>query len=431
MHPNLSFEQAPPLSVPLRFFLTAPLFGMAAGLLLFYMGGGMLASRWMPGALAATHLLVVGFMLQAMCGALLQFIPVATGGNVWRPALVAGIVHPLLVIAAILLVTAFLGQGQGLFMVAAAGFVMGLGLYLVVVGTALWRTSAQGGTLLALRIAVIGLLVTLGLGITLAISLAGAGGGNQLPLLSLTDIHAAWGLGGWSLVLLAGVSYYVVPMFQLTPAYSGWLARGIPLALLVVLLWWSLQLVDTTADNRMVILLCGLGIAGMFAMETLHLQSRRRRKVRDVTLLFFRVAMLSLLGLLLSAGTFALLPDLWNDPRAAVWLGMLAIVGVFVSAIGGMLYKIVPFLCWLHLQRLCTANRLPPTMNQMIAEPAMRRHYFVHLFALGLLLAAVWAPVVARLAGLMLTADFLLLWLNLLGALRVYARFKDRIPASA
>jgi hypothetical protein len=70
-------------------------------------------------------------------------------------------------------------------------------------------------------------------------------------------------------------------------------------------------------------------------------------------------------------------------------------------------------------------------MNQMIAEPAMRRHYFVHLFALGLLLAAVWAPVVARLAGLMLTADFLLLWLNLLGALRVYARFKDRIPASA
>jgi hypothetical protein len=31
MHPNLSFEQVPPIDVPFRFFLTAPLFGAAAG----------------------------------------------------------------------------------------------------------------------------------------------------------------------------------------------------------------------------------------------------------------------------------------------------------------------------------------------------------------------------------------------------------------
>ena len=38
MHPNLSFEQAPAISVPYRFFLTAPLFGAAAGLLLAWLG---------------------------------------------------------------------------------------------------------------------------------------------------------------------------------------------------------------------------------------------------------------------------------------------------------------------------------------------------------------------------------------------------------
>ena len=65
MQPNLSFEQAPPISVPYRFFLTAPWFGVAAGLLLAFMGEDMLASRWTPGALAGTHLLVAGFMLQA------------------------------------------------------------------------------------------------------------------------------------------------------------------------------------------------------------------------------------------------------------------------------------------------------------------------------------------------------------------------------
>ena len=60
----LSFEQSPPLAVPLRFFLTAPLFGVAAGLLLAWGHAEIFASRWTPAALATVHLTTVGFMLQ-------------------------------------------------------------------------------------------------------------------------------------------------------------------------------------------------------------------------------------------------------------------------------------------------------------------------------------------------------------------------------
>jgi hypothetical protein len=421
MHPNLSFEQAPPIGVPYRFFLTAPWFGAVAGLLLAYLGGDMLASRWTPGALAATHLLVVGFMLQAMCGALLQFVPVAAGGNIWRPNWVAGAVHPLLIVAVTLLVAAFLSARPVLFMAAAHVFLVTLGFFGVVVSIALWRTPAQGATIMALRIALLGLLVTMGLGATLATGLAR---GGDLPLLILTDVHVAWGLGGWALMLVAGVSYFVVPMFQLTPAYPLWLARGLPLLLLGVLLVWSAQFVGFGDSLRMGILLVGLGVGSAFAVETLYLQSRRRRKVSDTTLLFFRTAMLSLLAIFLSALLFAMRPDFWDDPRAAVWIGMLALVGVFVSAIQGMLYKIMPFLNWLHLQRLCGLNMLPPTMNQMIPERAMRRQYYVHLLGLALLLLAVWLPVLARPAGLVFAADCVWLGVNLLMAVRVYRRFK-------
>jgi len=428
MHPNLSFEQAPPLSVPFRFFLTAPLFGVAAGLLLLVQGGGMLSSRWMPSALAGTHLMVVGFMLQAMCGALLQFVPVAAGGNIWRPRWLAGWVHPLLVIAALLLATAFLSELPALFLAAAHSFTLALGAYLLVVGFALWRTEARGATIAALRIALAGLLVTLLLGVTLATGLAR---GSDLPFLTLTDIHAAWGLGGWALTLLAGVAYYVVPMFQLTPAYPTWLARGVPLLLLTVLLFWTAQYFGFSDNTRMVLLLGGLGVAGIFAAETLHLQSRRRRKVSDTTLLFFRTAMICLLAVLLSVLLFAILPALWADPRAAVWLGMLVLIGVFVSAISGMLYKIMPFLIWLHLQRLGGLNSLPPTMNQMISERAMRRQFYVHLGALALLLVAVWLPALARIAGLAFVLDCALLALNQVVAVRVYLGFKNRIHAGA
>src|ERR1019366_10526318 len=115
MQPTLSFEQAPPISVPYRFFLTAPLFGSVAGLILAWLGPAALESRWSPGALAMTHLIVVDFMLQAMCGSLLQFVAVVAGANIWRPRLVATLVHPLITAGAGVLSTAlFLGAG-GLF----------------------------------------------------------------------------------------------------------------------------------------------------------------------------------------------------------------------------------------------------------------------------------------------------------------------------
>jgi hypothetical protein len=283
-------------------------------------------------------------------------------------------------------------------------------------------------TIVALRIALISLLVTMTLGAVLATGIAR---GEPWPLLVLTDVHAAWGLGGWALILLAGVSYFVVPMFQLTPAYPGWLARSVPLLLLALLLLWSASLLGFDEQGRMWIFLGGLGVAATFATATLYLQNRRRRKVSDTTLLFFRVAMLSLLALLLSALLFAVLPDWRDDPRQAVWLGMLVLVGVFVSAINGMLYKIVPFLNWLHLQRLCGLNTLPPTMNQMIPERTMRRQFYMHLAALLLLLGSVWAPVLARPAGLAFAVACAWLGLNMLTAVRAYTRFRNRIRASA
>ncbi len=428
MHPQLSFEQAPPIGVPFRFFLTAPWFGMAAGLLLFIAGEDMLSSRWTPAALAGTHLLVTGFMLQAMCGALMQFVPVAAGGNIWRPRFVAACVHPLLIASACLLVTAFLSQRAPLFLAAAHGFVLALGLFILVVGIAVWRTPARGPTIVALRIALLGLMVTVIFGVTLATGIAR---GTDWPLLALADVHAAWGLGGWGLILLAGVSYFVVPMFQLTPSYPAWLARGLPFLLLAVLLAWTTQFQIVNQGVNMAIFIGGLGIAGLFALETLRLQQRRRRKVTDVTLLFFRTGMLSLLAVLVSALVFIALPDLGLDPRAAIWMGILAIIGVFVSAINGMLYKIVPFLNWLHLQNICGLQAVPPTMHQMIPEKAMRGQLYAHLAALALLLAAVWLPALARPAGLAFALASAWLGYNLFGAVRVYTRFRNRIRASA
>ena len=427
MHPNLSFEQAPPISVPYRFFITAPWFGVAAGLVLAWLGDEVLVSRWAPGALAMTHLLVTGFMLQAMCGALLQFVPVAAGGNVWRPNVLAMVVHPLLAVGAILLAAAFL-TAKGLYFTAAAHvFAVAIGSYVVAVGLALRRTPGQGPTLMALRLAVVGLAVTAALGITLA---TGLGNGRSLPLIEITQVHAAWGLGGWALMLVMGVSYYVVPMFQLTPPYPARLAWALPPGMIMVLTLWSWQLAGTVAVWQKAVLFVGILLAAAYAAITLILQSRRRRKITDPTLIFFRVAMACLLLIAASNLWFAFDGETGNDPRATVWLGLLAIPGVFVSVISGMLYKIMPFLNWLHLQRICAPGMPTPNMRDMIPEAAMLGQLRLHAVALAALLAAVPLPLLARPAGLLFAASCAWLGYNLAGGVRAYLRFRDRILVS-
>lgn len=427
MNPNLTFEQAPAISVPFRFFLTAPLFGVSAGLALAWLGPAALESRWTPGALALTHLLTMGYMLQAMCGALLQFVPVSTGANIWRPGLVADVAHPLLALAALLLVLAFILGWPALFKVAGPMFAAALGGYLLVVAVALWRTQARGRSLQMLRLAIFGLLVTLILGTVLAVAL---GWQTGWPLLVVANVHAAWGLGGWALILLVGVSYLALPMFQLTPPYPDWLTRLLPPGMLLLLCLWSLQLLawDNAAQSwQSGVALAGLLLSALYALVTFRLQARRRRRLVDATFLFWRGAMLSLLALAVSWAALAMLPGVAEHPRVPLWMGVLAIAGVFITAINGMLYKIVPFLNWLHLQKLGGLTVQPPNIRQMIPEPAMQGQLKVHFSALILLLAAVLWPSLARLAGLLFAASCLWLEWNLVGAVRRYVVFRDRV----
>ena len=60
----------------------------------------------------------------------------------------------------------------------------------------------------------------------------------------------------------------------------------------------------------------------------------------------------------------------------------------------------------------------------------MRGQMRLHFTALGLLLATVLLPALALPAGLAFTASCLWLEWNLVGAARVYARFRDKVRAT-
>jgi len=418
MQALLSFENAPPFAAPLRFFITAPLFALLAGLLLLIDGADLFASRWLPATLAATHLITIGFMLHVMLGALIQILPVVAGANLARPLRVAAIVHPGLSGGALLLAAGFY-FGQPLLLEIGAGLLgISVLVFLLAAGRALFGVPSTSPTIRGLKLALLGLLTVVALGIVLALAMAR---GWALPLPELTDLHAGWGLAGWAGVLLAAVAYVVVPMFQLTPGYParpGWL---FPLLIIALLLLWSLA-VGFALPWLVRLAQAALALAGLaFAGLTLRLQGQRRRARADATYRYWQlglVASIFALGMLLTA---ALAPKLAELPGWTLFFGILLLAGGFLPFIIGMLYKIVPFLAWLHLQNQGQGKLPAPNMNRILPDLAMQRQMKAWLLAVVLLLAAVVLPDwLARPAGLALMLASGGLAFNLLAALRRY-----------
>ncbi len=381
----LSTRQTPPLAVPLRFFLTAPFF-LALGGLLLLADPDALTGRWSGTFLALTHLWVLGVMLMVMLGALQQIIPVLVGVPLQRPLAVSRWSHALLTPGVLLLAAGFLFRLRWCFPAAAVLLAGGILRVVVPAWRAVRRSPSAHATALGIRLALAALLVTLSLGIWLAL-----GQGGILPLArSWTDLHLTWGLGGWTLLLVSAVAWQVVPMFQITPRYPRPFMEAFAPLLGVALAGWTLAEGTTGPLRQAAAVLLSL-LPCAFALVTLDLQRKRRRRLPDATLDFWRLAMASLLA---AVALWWLEQGYGGLPE---WLpGLLVAVGFAGSAIFGMLYKILPFLVWLHLTLAVQARgevpRGIPNMKQVIPASRPRLLFRVHLVWLGLLLAAPWQP---------------------------------------
>lgn len=460
----LAFERNPPLSAPLRYFLSAPLFAALAAGLLLMQGADALSSRWSPATLALTHLLTLGCLSMTMVGALLQLLPVVAGVALPRAALVSNVAHLGLCAGSLLLAAGFWLQRPLLFQLALATLLPALLMLLAACALGLWRHAGElkqqargdaSPTVTGIRLALAALAVTVTLGGLLAAAFAWPAGfartvsaasravaaawsvaffpvaPNTPSLPTLLDLHVAWGLLGWLGVLVAGVAFQVIPMFQVTEPYPPYLTRwfGKLAFLLLAALSLGYALGDDAGDGlprRAVALLLG-AVFALFALSTLWLLARRKRPRAEPTTIFWRCAMASLLAA----------PLVWLLPYAAtarpLALGVLMIVGFGLSSINGMLYKIVPFLVWYHLQPTpARAAGLVPGVNRIIAERHARWQLGLHLLALALLLAACYQPaMLARPAAALLCASCLALWWNLFAAVRLYGRLSALAPKAA
>ncbi len=420
---GLSLETIPPIFTPFRFFLSAPLSGILAAILLIYSGTDIWLTRWNINNLALTHLLTIGFMLIVMLGALYQFIPVMTGQLIPGSKKLASSIHIMISLGVLTLVTGFLSHSRIFFILAL--FFLGIGLCLFA-GSLLPLLIARLQNQLIvflLRILYLVLMVTLGLGLYML--LAHAVPSLEIDFRNYTDLHVLWGLAGWIVLIIMAISSQVIPMFYVTPEFSRNYLKMLSLAILITLV--SLSLYQGGYIKALEVLLT-LELL-IFVVYTLHLIGQRKRKIADVTIYFFRLSLVSLLvgiiiwwlGRYLAQQTFYFL------------LAIVMIYGLAISAITGMLHKIAAFLIFLHLQKLSlsrpTAISLVPNMKQVISSQNSWIQFMLFLLSYAFILVSVFFPQLTVLAGVFMLLSFSWLAYCLFQAIRRYQKIQLEILA--
>lgn len=374
-------------------------------------------SLFAPETLVSVHLITIGWLSVLILGALRQFVPVITatrpvGDRVagWALAAING--------GLVFMAAGFLGLGGrvpwGAMPWLPAGGALVIAGMLVdacTIAQPLWRTRPLPLPARFVAAGLAFLVITLGLGLTMALALARPDGfapallGQRLAHGLAT--HLVAGIGGWFTLTAMGVSYKLLGMFTLAPEDRGaageWTFRlsagGLALVLVTGLVPKNVPALAWAGW-----LAAGSGLA-LYLADMRRLYGSRRRRELELNGRFAVWALTALaagLVLLAIAGTLG---------KVGVLAGPLAYLFLFgwLSGLGlSQMYKIVPFLTWIERFGSRMGRGPVPRVQDLVDEPRARPWFIVYFAAVvggtlaGLFgAAAAWR--VCALAGLVAT----------------------------
>lgn len=410
MFRGLSTEQAPPISVPFRFFLTAPIFAILIAIVFFQYPSDVIFNRYSNVAIAITHLFTLGIMSMIMLGALQQMLPVLAGVVIKKPLIFANVVHITLTLGTLGLSGGFLYSLDSLLIVGAILLTISFSFFLFTVASLLFKVKYLTSTVNAMKIFIIASAITVFIGLYLV----GAHITSSVSSIhySIVNIHIVFALFGFAFILIMGVAFQVIPMFYVARDFPKDIQNKFPrvvFGMLILFGVFSLIKMDTQA---IIYILSVMAI--IFAYYSFQSLNNRRRPVFDITLWYWKLSMGSLI-----VSMFMLISDI------NIYATTIVIVfGFLYSVLQGMIYKIVPFLSWFHLSS--RGHFDIPTLREFILEFDIKIQFYIYVssifcFILAVLLNNIFLYIGA---GLFIVSNILLL-VNMIKAMKTYKKLSQ------
>lgn len=403
---------APSVSLPLRFMLT----GLAV---LFVAIGWIIAKpsilasyHYNQYVIAATHLVVLGFICTVVMGAMYQLVPVALETKLYSERLAKWqfVIHVIGFVGMVAMFNVWNMKQVGHFGSALA---LGVGLFVYNMARTLWRVPKWSVVATAITAALAWFSLTIFVGLSIAAAkcvyesnegLATAEGVKQVvgglrvvagivsrfDAIGAMHAHAHLGVVGFFVLLIVGVSYRLIPMFTLTEVQSK---RRAALSILLLNIGLAGAVTTILLRSPLKLMFAVIVVGGLvfFGWELWAMLRACKRPALDWGLKTFLVAVallipVCMLALVLSWPTlpmnqfFSMLENVY---------GFLGLFGVVTLAILGMLHKILPFLVWFGVYSPHVGRAQLPLTSQMVSERAQLAGLAAYLAALAIISVAI------------------------------------------
>ena len=374
-------------------YFSCALVALVAALSLMALGFGYPSEALAaPQTLVVVHLLAIGWLTLLMMGALLQFLPVLVGHELWGSrlapvALVLVLAGLALLLSGFAAIDGWPGLPSALLPIGGLVLLAGFCVAAAVLMVTLLRAETLPLPAAFVGVGVISILVTAVVGETLAAALSGMIGGEfSLALMTHgVSLHAGFGLGGWLSFAAMGVSYRLVSMFLVAPERKGnwpkavfWLG-GMALAALLMALG---VLLATNAPWPAGLAAAGaaaLACIGAYLADMVGLYRTRRRRALELhtAAAIGAFAMLILGAMLLTIGACTAQEGSITAAVFVLALGWLSGLGL------AMLYKIIPFLTWLECFAPLMGRMATPRVQDLVCEDRAALFFWMYFAAVA------------------------------------------------
>ena len=411
---GLSLDQAPPISIPFRFFLSAPIFGVLLGLLILFSSSLEITNQYSSIAIAAVHLFTLGILSMIIFGAMQQMMPVLAGAVIKKPLLFGNIVHTSLVLGTLGFTCSFIFDIKMFLHIGVMFLSICFLVFFTLTIKLLFKVEYLTSTVKAMRLFSIAGLITFFFGLYLAFSHISANMSENYYF--FVNTHVLFALFGFAILLIMGVSFQVIPMFYVAKDFPKFVQNKVPF--IVFLLLFIAALFFFFEINFFVLKLVFAIIFIVFSYFGLNSLNNRKRPVFDVTLWYWKLSLFML--------SFSMLIWLFDIFESNFILAIIFAFGFLYSLLQGMVYKIIPFLAWFHLSSKGYFSL--PTIREFIEEKKIKYHFFIHLISIIFFVLGYFVNIFLYLGAIAFIISNIIFFINCLLGIKKYSKIAKTDP---
>lgn len=415
---GLAIDQVPPIEAPLRFFIAAPLFGIIAGILMFFNDSSVLMGRFAVDSIVIAHALTIGFLGFVMLGALTQLLPVLVNVKMPFVDFVSKYSFISLTFGLLFMLVGMLGNSTFFTFLASLG--LGLGFFMMIASMAY---ALRGVTNFTPTIKAIITSLVFGTAIVIMglylLSSYILGDIDSLHII-IANVHSVWAVFGFAGILIIGVAFQVLPMFYIAPKFKRFCKKRVVWLITTGLVLWLLLSIfqeEWTLFAKSWISL----FFWAFATAVLLKLYKRRRPVRDMTVWYWRAA-----GIFLTLGSFLWIFDEYFKHEYIVMVAILIGGGFIMSVMIGMMYKVIPFLIWFHLNTKGYVKI--PSVDEMIDTKLGYAQFITFMASLVGFIFAFYVPEMLQVSAISFIISMIMLEYNIIAPLLLYRKILKEKP---